>query len=92
MSRLGKRVTGVEALIGMQALDVYRNLPFVLWPDWALASEILGRRVTPAEMQSLERDDAFWDRIEETIRASKEGKMEAAFASLRAKFPAPSLP
>ena len=60
MSRLGKRVTGVEALIGLQALDAYLNLPFQLWLDWALASQILGRRVTPAEMQSLECDDAFW--------------------------------
>jgi hypothetical protein len=59
MSRLGKRVTGVEALIGLQALDVYLNLPIQKWPDWALASWILGRRVTPAEMQALERDDAF---------------------------------
>ena len=81
MSRLGKRVTGVEALIGMQALDVYLNLPIQKWPDWALASQILGRRVTPAEMQSLERDDAFWgrmeERIEEIVRANEVGKMEA---------------
>jgi hypothetical protein len=92
MSRLGKRVTGVEALIWLQALDVYRNLPFVSWPDWALASAILGRRVTPAEMQSLERDDAFERMMEETIRANKEGKMETAVALLRAKFSAPSSP
>ena len=91
MSRLGKRVTGVEALIGMQALDSYLNLPIQKWPDWALASQILGRRVTPAEMQSLESDDAFWRMIEEIIRANKEGKMEA-FVALRAKFSAPSSP
>ena len=92
MSRLGKRVTGVESLIGMQALDVYLNLPIQKWPDWALASQILGRRVTPAEMQSLECDDAFWRMIEEIIQANKEGKMEAAVALLRAKFSAPSSP
>ena len=85
-------MTGVEALIGLQALDEYINLPVVLWPDWALASVILGRRVTPAEMQSLECDDAFWRMIEEIIRANKEGKMEAAVALLRAKFSAPSSP
>jgi hypothetical protein len=77
MSRLGKRVTGVETLTGMQALDAYLNLPIQKWPDWVLASQILGRRVTPAEMQSLERDDAFWGRMEEIIRANEEGKMEA---------------
>ena len=77
MSRLGKRVTRVEALIGLQALGAYLNLPVQSWPDWALASRVLGRRVTPAEMQSLERDDAFLRRIEEIIRANQEGKMEA---------------
>jgi hypothetical protein len=55
----------------MQALDAYLNLPIQKWPDWVLASRILGRRVTPAEMQSLERDDAFWRRIEETARTDK---------------------
>ena len=89
-THLGKRVTAVETLTGLRTLDAFHNRPVVLWPDWALASEILGRPVTPAEMQSLERDDGFWDRIDETIRASKEGKMEAAFASLRAEFSAPS--
>jgi hypothetical protein len=92
MSHLGKRLTGVEALIGLQALDVYLNLPFVSWPDWALVSVILGRRVTPAEMQSLERHDAFERMMEEIVRANKEGKMEAAVALLRAKFSAPSSP
>ena len=92
MSHLRKRLTGVEALIGLQALDAYLNLPFVSWPDWALASVILGRRVTPAEMQSLERDDAFWRMIEGGIRANEEGKMEAAVALLRAKFSPPSSP
>ena len=92
MSRLGKRVTGVENLIGLQALDTYLNLPIQKCPDWVLASWILGRRVTPAEMQSLERDDAFERMMEETIRANKEGTMEAFVAWLRAKFSAPSSP
>jgi hypothetical protein len=74
MSRLGKRVTEVEAQIGLQALDAYLNLPVQAWPEWALASQVLGRRVTPAEMQSLERDDAFLRRIEEIIRANEEGR------------------
>jgi hypothetical protein len=52
----------------------------------------LSRRVTPTEMQSLERDDAFDRMIEEIIRANKEGKVEAAVALLRAKFSAPSSP
>jgi hypothetical protein len=73
MSRLEKRVTGVESRIGMPALDAYRNLPLQQWPDWALASVIIGRRVTPAEMRSLEHDHAFWLRIEEIARANEEG-------------------
>ena len=39
MSRMEKRVTRVETLTGLQALDAYRNLPLQQWPDWALASE-----------------------------------------------------
>jgi hypothetical protein len=77
MSRLGKRLTGIEDLVGLRAWDAFLNLPVQAWPDWALASRVLGRRVTPAEMQSLERDDAFWRRIDEIIRANEEGKMEA---------------
>jgi hypothetical protein len=73
MSRLRKRVTGVEAQIGLQALDAYLKLPVQAWPDWALASRILGRRVTPAEVRSLEHDDAFWFQREETARANEEG-------------------
>ena len=70
MSHLRKRLTGVEALIGLQALDAYLNLPFVSWPDWALASVILGRRVTPAEMQSPECIIGLERRMEEIIPAN----------------------
>ena len=78
MSRLGKRVTGVETLTGMQALDTYLNLPIQKWPDWVLASRILGRRVTPAEMQSPECIIALERRIEEIIRANEEAKSGGA--------------
>ena len=72
MSRLGKRLIGLETLIGLRALNAYRDLPPQEWPEWALVSLVLGRRVTPAEVRSLESDDAFWRRIEETARATSD--------------------
>jgi hypothetical protein len=68
-------MTGVETLTGLQALDAYLNLPIQKCPDWVLASWILGRRVTPAEMQSPECIIALERRMEEIIPAK--GKMEA---------------
>jgi hypothetical protein len=86
MSRLGKRVTRVETLTGLRALDAYRNLPLQKWPDWALASVILGRRVTTAEMRPLERDDAFWRQIDEMVGQMRSGKMDAQGPAFRRRL------
>ncbi len=45
-------------------LEKWRNTPVQEMPDWVLESLILGRPVSPAEADRLDKDDEFLRRIE----------------------------
>ncbi len=63
-SKLTSRITKMEKRTAPVDLEKWRNTPVQEMPDWVLESLILGRPVSPAEADRLNKDDEYGRRIE----------------------------
>ncbi len=58
-SKLTSRITKMEKRTAPVDLEKWRNTPVQEMPDWVLESLILGRPVSPAEADRLNKDGEY---------------------------------